>query len=305
MSAFDESGLLTKTQLADFDALVPPIAFSRRGFLASSAATGFAAAVVPTGPLLAQVVKTDSDGLEAGMVSFPSGGVEIQAYCARPKGKSNCPTVLVIQEIFGVHEYIQDTCRRLAKLGYLAFAPEMYQRQGDPKKFTAIPELIANVVSKVPDAQVMSDLDAAVVWINKNGGTESKLAITGFCWGGRVVWMYAAHNKNVKAGVAWYGRLTGEPNAMTPKHPYDVAETLNGAVLGLYGAADGGIPVTTVDEMKTRLSFGNAKSRASDFVVYPDTPHAFHADYRPSYRKAAADDGWARMNAWFKKHGVA
>jgi carboxymethylenebutenolidase len=303
--AISTAHVLREDQRAELDSLVPPITFSRRGFMASSIAGGFAASVVPTGPLLAQVISTDSVGLEAGPVSFMSDGVQIPAYCARPQGKSNCPTVLVIQEIFGVHEYIQDTCRRLAKQGFLALAPEMYVRQGDPRKYTAMADLFANVVSKVPDAQVMKDLDNAAAWAVANGGNASKLGITGFCWGGRVVWMYAAHNKNIKAGVAWYGRLTGQPNALSPTNPYDIAEQLHGPVLGLYGAADTGIPVSTVDEMRTRLSFGNAASRASDFVLYPDTPHAFHADYRPSYRAGPAQDGFNRLLAWFKLHGVS
>jgi carboxymethylenebutenolidase len=303
--ALARSHRLSQDQRAEFDSLVPPIAFSRRGFMAGSIAGGFAASVVPTGPLLAQVISTDSQGLEAGSVSFMSDGVQIPAYCARPIGKSNCPTILVIQEIFGVHEYIQDTCRRLAKQGFLALAPEMYVRQGDPRKYNSVPELFTHVVSKVPDAQVMKDLDNAAAWAASNGGSASNLGITGFCWGGRVVWMYAAHNKNIKAGVAWYGRLTGQPTPLTPTNPYDVAEKLYGPVLGLYGAADTGIPVSTVDEMRTRLSFGNAASRASDFVLYPDTPHAFHADYRPSYRAGPAADGFKRLLAWFKQHGVS
>jgi carboxymethylenebutenolidase len=278
---------------------------SRRGFMAGSLATGFAAAVVPTGELLAQVVTTSAEGLTAGEVKITVDGVDVPAYRAMPAGKTNCPVVLVVQEIFGVHEYIKDTCRRFAKLGYMAIGVELYFRQGDPTKYTAIPELFANVVSKVPDAQVMKDLDATAAWAGKNGGDTSKLAITGFCWGGRITWLYTAHNKNVKAGVAWYGRLSDNVTANNPKHPFDIAESLNGPVLGLYGGKDTGIPLANVDEMKTRLSFGNAASKASDIFVYPEAPHAFHADYRPSYRKEAAEDGWTKCIAWFKKNGVA
>jgi carboxymethylenebutenolidase len=278
---------------------------SRRGFMAGSLATGFAAAVVPTGELLAQVITTSVDGLAAGEIKISVDGVDVPAYRAIPTGKANCPVVLVVQEIFGVHEYIKDTCRRFAKLGYMAIGVELYFRQGDPTKYTAIPELFANVVSKVPDAQVMKDLDATAAWAGKNGGDINKLAITGFCWGGRITWLYTAHNKNVKAGVAWYGRLSDNVTPNNPKHPFDIAEVLNGPVLGLYGGKDTGIPLANVDEMKTRLSFGNTASKASDIFVYPEAPHAFHADYRPSYRKEAAEDGWAKCIAWFKKNGVA
>jgi carboxymethylenebutenolidase len=278
---------------------------TRRGFMAGSLATGFAAAVVPTGELLAQVITTDAVGLTAGEIKLTVGSVDVPAYRAMPSGKTNCPIVLVVQEIFGVHEYIKDTCRRFAKLGYMAIGVELFYRQGDPTKYAAIPELIANVVNKVPDAQVMKDLDAAVAWAGANGGDVNKLAVTGFCWGGRITWLYAAHNQGVKAGVAWYGRLTGAPTETSPFNPYEIAEKINGPVLGLYGGKDTGIPLATIDEMKTRLSFGTAASKASDFVIYPEAPHAFHADYRPSYRKDAADDGWAKALAWFKSNGVA
>jgi carboxymethylenebutenolidase len=212
--------------------------------------------------------------------------------------------LLVVQEIFGVHEHIKDVCRRFAKLGYMAIAPELFARQGDPSKYPSVPELFKNVVSKVPDAQVIADLDATTAWAGANGGNLDRLGITGFCWGGRVTWLYSAHSKRVKAGVAWYGRLTGDSTPMTPQHPYDIAAALNGPVLGLYGGVDTGIPVATVDEMKKRLAVGGAASKASEFVVYPEAGHAFHADYRPSYLKAAADDGWKRCLAWFSKHGV-
>jgi len=210
-----------------------------------------------------------------------------------------------VQEIFGVHEYIKDTCRRLARLGYQAIAPELYARQGDPRQYTAIPDILANVVSKVPDSQVMADLDACVAWAKTNGGDTTRLGVTGFCWGGRITWLYAAHNPGVKAGVAWYGRLTSPSSALTPRHPLDIAGTLNGAVLGLYGGQDPGIPPDTVEKMKAALAEStNPASQASAIHVYPDAPHAFHADYRTSYRKEAAEDGWQRMQAWFRKHGV-
>ena len=212
--------------------------------------------------------------------------------------------VLVIQEIFGVHEYIADTCRRFAKAGYLAIAPQLYARQGDASAYTDIAKLMAEVVSKVPDAQVMADLDGAVAWATANGGDGTRVGITGFCWGGRITWLYAAHGP-VKAGVAWYGRLVGQASELTPKHPVDLAPILKAPVLGLYGEKDTGIPLDTVDKMKAALAGGNAQAKASQFVVYPDTPHAFHADYRPSYRKGPAEDGWARALAWFKTHGVA
>ena len=288
----------------ELDSLVPHAPVPRRAFMAGSIAGGFAAAVAPVGHLLAQVIKTDTEGLTAGMVKISTPQGEIPAYRAMPAGKAKLPTILVIQEIFGVHEYIQDTARRFAKAGYLAIAPEMYFRQGDPSKYTAIPKLFEEVVSKVSDKQVMSDLDAAVAWAKGNGGDTDKLGITGFCWGGRGVWMYSAHNPALKAGVAWYGRLTSAKNEMSPTHPHDVAEKLHAPVLGLYGGADTGIPVTTIDEMKLHLSGGSAAAKASEFVIYPDAPHAFHADYRPSFRKDAAEDGWKRATAWFKQHGV-
>ena len=287
------------------DSLVPAAPLKRRGFVMGSLAGGFAVAVAPAGPLLAQTISTPAQGLEAGEVKIPTADGSMPAYRARPAGTQKLATVLVIQEVFGVHEHIKDVCRRFAQAGYLAIAPELYARQGDASRYGSVAEIFQNVVSKVPDAQVMADLDAATRWASANGGDAGRLAITGFCWGGRIAWLYSAHNPAVKAGVAWYGRLTGAANAMTPTHPYDIAEKLNGPVLGLYGGKDDGIPLTTVDEMKTRLSFGGAASRASDFVVYPDAPHAFHADYRPSYRKDAAQDGWVRCLGWMKRHGAA
>lgn len=274
---------------------------TRREFIiASSLAAGFALAVRP---ISAQVITTDSKGLIAGEVKIPVADGEIPAYRAMPATGKNFPTVLVIQEIFGVHEHIQDICRRFAKLGYLAIAPEMFARQGDVSQMSDIQEIISKVVSKVPDSQVMSDLDATVKWAAQSSkGNTKELGITGFCWGGRITWLYSAHNPNVKAGVAWYGRLVSESTALTPKNPIDIAANLKVPVLGLYGGSDNGIPNDTVEKMRQALKAGNS---GSEIILYPDTPHAFFADYRPSYRKQQAEDGWKKMLAWFKKHGVA
>jgi len=273
---------------------------SRRGFVVSTLAAGFALAVQPVS---ADTIKTDSEGLEAGEVKIPVKDGEIPAYRAMPSKGGPFPTVLVVQEIFGVHEHIKDVCRRFAKAGYLAIAPEMYARQGDVSKLTDIQEIIQKVVSKVPDAQVMADLDAAVAWAKASGkGDTAKLGITGFCWGGRIVWLYAAHNKDLKAGVAWYGRLVGQATELQPKYPLDIVADLKAPVLGLYGGADMGIPTPTVEKMQKALK--DAKKDA-EIVLYPDTPHGFHADYRPSYREKEAKDGWKRLLDWFKKNGVA
>lgn len=286
----------------DLDSLTPTRDFSRRDFVATSLGSGFAVAVLPVS---AQTITTDTVGLTAGPVSIPVGGFTLPAYRAAPAGRSDLPIVLVISEIFGVHEHIADVARRFAKQGYLAIAPEMFVRQGDAKAYSDIPKLIAEVVSKKGDAETMQDLDAVVAWAAANGGDRARLGVTGFCWGGRITWLYTAHNPQVKAGVAWYGRLVGEATPLAPRHPVDVAGTLNGPVLGLYGEKDGGIPLDTVDKMKSALAAGNAAAQRSTFVVYPDAPHAFHADYRPSYRKEAADDGWKRCLAWFRANGVA
>jgi carboxymethylenebutenolidase len=287
----------------DLDSLVPSRDFSRRDFVRGSLGTGFAAAVLP---VMAQtVVKTDAQGLEVGEVTIPVGDFKMPAYRAAPAGVRNAPVVLVVSEIFGVHEYIADVARRFAKLGYFAVAPELFVRQGDASAYGEIAKLLAEVVNKVPDAQVMGDLDATVAWARSQGADASKLGITGFCWGGRITWLYAAHNPALKAGVAWYGRLVGDRSPLTPAHPIDIAGRLHGPVLGLYGGQDGGIPLDTVDKMKSALAAGSPAARRSEFVVYPDAPHAFHADYRPSFRKEAAEDGWKRCAAWFKAHGVA
>ncbi|MBI3861824.1 MAG: dienelactone hydrolase family protein [Planctomycetia bacterium] len=279
---------------------MPQVDFTRREFVVTTLAAGFALAVQPVS---AETITTDAKGLEAGEVKIPVKDGEIPGYRAMPASGGPFPVVLVVQEIFGVHEHIKDICRRLAKLGYFAVAPELYSRQGDVSKFTlAQIQEIFKIVQTVPDAQVISDLDAAVEFARKSGkGDTAKLAVTGFCWGGRIVWLYSAHNKNLKAGVAWYGRLVGDKDDLHPKHPVDVAKSLNAPVLGLYGGADQGIPVSTVETMRAELK--DAKP-ASEIHVYPDTPHAFYADYRPSYRKEQADDGWKRLQEWLKKHGV-
>ncbi len=280
----------------------PPHDLTRRDFVGSAVGSGFAAAVLPAG---AQTIRTDSTGLTVGEVTILSGDFKMPAYRAMPAGKKDLPVVLVISEIFGVHEHIADVARRFAKLGYLSIAPELFVRQGDAQGYGEIGKLLSEVVNKVPDAQVMGDLDACVAWAKANAGDTARLGITGFCWGGRITWLYAAHNPAVKAGVAWYGHVLGAPSALKPKNPIDLVGQLKAPVLGLYGAEDQGIPVAAVDQMKAALAAGNAAAKASKVVVYPGAPHAFHADYRPSYKKDAADDAWKRCVAWFKANGVA
>lgn len=271
----------------------------RKFIIVTTLAAGYALAVQP---ISAKVISTDTKGLQAGEVKIPVADGEIPAYRAMPATGKNFPVVLVVQEIFGVHEHIQDICRRFAKLGYLAIAPELFARQGDVSKLTDIQEIISKVVSKVPDEQVMSDLDATVAWAQKSSkGNIDRLGITGFCWGGRIVWLYAAHNPKVKAGVAWYGRLVGEATPLTPKHPIDIASELTVPILGLYGGSDNGIPVQTVEQMRGALKSGNS---GSEIIVYADTPHGFFADYRPSYRKQPAESGWRHLKTWFRQHRV-
>lgn len=274
---------------------------TRRTALQAALGLGYAAAAAP---LLAQtVISTSADGLDVGTVHYEVNGFQVPAYHAAPAGKTGLPVVLVVQEIFGVHAYIADVCRRLAHAGYLAIAPELYARQGDPAQYSDIAKLMAEVVAKVPDAQAMADLDGAVAWAQAHGGDAQRVVITGFCWGGRIAWLYAAHGP-VKAGVAWYGRLVGNASVLTPRQPIDIAATLQAPVLGLYGEKDGGIPLDTIDKMKAALASGSAAAKASQWVVYPDASHAFHADYRPSYRQGPAQDGWKRALTWFKAHGV-
>ena len=280
----------------ELDSLQSPLTITRRGFVQTSLGAGFAAAVLP---VTAQtMITTDTQGLTAGEVKIPTKDGEMPAYRAMPTGKTGLPTVLVVQEVFGVHEHIKDVARRLAKHGYLAVAPELYARQGDPTKYTDTGALMKEIVSKVSDAQVMADLDAAAAWAAKNGG-GGKLGITGFCWGGRIVLMYAAHNPNLTAAVAWYGPTARSYHA-GDKTALDVAGQIKAPVLGLYGGADGGIPNDTVEKMGAALkAAGNTRS---EMVIFPNMPHAFYADYRPSYRKEAADDGWKRLTAWFKQY---
>jgi carboxymethylenebutenolidase len=287
---------------AEFDRASDNPDLSRRDFVRAAVGTGFAAAVMP---VTAQTIKTDSTGLTVGEVTIMVGDFKMPAYRAMPEGKTNLPVGLVVSEIFGVHEHIADVARRFAKLGYLAIAPELFVRQGDAQSYGEISKLMSEVVSKVPDAQVMGDLDATVAWAKANGGDTGRLAVTGFCWGGRITWLYAAHSPAVKAAVAWYGQLIGATNALKPTHPIDLTNKLNAPVLGLYGAEDQGIPVAAVDQMKAALATGNSNAKASQFVVYPGAPHAFNADYRPSYKKDAAEDGWKRCLAWFKANGAA
>jgi carboxymethylenebutenolidase len=288
---------------ADFDSLTPSQDFTRRSFVQTAIGSGFAAAVLPVAAQ--SVVTTPSDGLVVGEVTIDVNGFRMPAYRAAPAGGKNLPVVLVISEIFGVHEHIADVAKRFARQGYLAIAPELFVRQGDASNYGEMAKLMSEVIAKVPDAQVMGDLDATVAWAAANGGDTTRLGITGFCWGGRITWLFAAHNPAIKAGVAWYGRLVGAQSALTPHHPVELAGEIKGPVLGLYGGKDGGIPLDTVEQMKAALAAGSAAAKRSEFVVYPDAPHAFHADYRPSYRQAAAQDGWARCLAWFKANGVA
>ncbi|CAN5509580.1 dienelactone hydrolase family protein [soil metagenome] len=276
----------------------------RREFFVTSIIAGFALAVQP---IQAQTqIKTDEKGLITGEVKIPVADGEFPAYRAMPNEKNkNFPVVLVIHEIFGVHEHIQDLCRRFAKKGYMAIAPSLYARQGDVLQIKNVQEIIRNVVSKVPDAQVMSDLDATVAYAAKNNGNPKKLSITGFCWGGRIVWLYAAHNRKVDAGAAWYGQLVNRPNSppdtLHPTMPIDIAKDLKVPVIGLYGGLDTGIPLNTVQQMQDALKKGKSKS---EIVVYPNAKHGFNADYRESYNKEAATDAWAKMLDWFKKNGA-
>jgi carboxymethylenebutenolidase len=272
----------------------------RRVFLKAALGTGFAAAALPVEAQT--VIQTDTKSLSAGDHIIVINGQDVPVYRAQPEGKQNPPVILVISEIFGVHEHIKDVARRFARQGYMALAPDLFVRAGDATKVANIADLMKNIVSQTPDAQVMSDLDTVVTWAKQRGGDTDKLGITGFCWGGRITWLYSAHNPKVKAGVAWYGRLAGDATANSPKHPVDIAQNLKVPVLGLYGAKDTGIPLESVERMKAALGKGNS---GSQFVVYPNSGHAFHADYRPSFNPSDAKDGWRRAIDWFRRHGVA
>jgi carboxymethylenebutenolidase len=284
----------------DLDSLLGKPGLTRRDVIMTSLAVGFAAAVSPVSA--DTVIATDTDGLTAGEVKIPVVDGEVPAYRAMPSKGGPFSLVLVVQEIFGVHEHIKDLCRRFAKEGYLAVAPELYARQGDVSKFTDYKQIFAEVVSKVPDAQVMSDLDATVAWAGKSGsGDVKRVGVTGFCWGGRITWLYAAHSRQLKAGVAWYGRLAGEATELQPKYPLDVVAELKAPVLGLYGGQDQGIPLADVEKMRAALA---AAKNPSEIVVFPAAQHGFNADYRPSYRPDAARDAWRQCLAWFRKYGV-
>ena len=282
----------------------------RRSFIKTSAiaATGIGIGFAPASqPVMAAAIETSFTGLTAGEQSIPVGSSQIPAYVSRPeKAKGPLPIVIVVSEIFGVHEYIADVTRRFAKLGYLAIAPEFFVRAGDPSQYGTIAEIFTNIISKTPDSQVLGDLQAALVWAGKNGGDLKRVGVTGFCWGGRITWL-SATLPQVRAGVAWYGRLIGDKTEGNPRHPVDIATDLKAPVLGLYGAADAGISLASIDQMREALAKAaptNAAAKASQFEVYPDTPHAFHADYRESYREGPAKDGWEKCLTWFKKNGV-
>jgi carboxymethylenebutenolidase len=286
----------------DIDSLVPHVPFNRRTFIKAALGTGFAACVMPVS---AQTIHTDSDGLEAGEIAVRSGDTLVPAYRAQPKGKTHLPVIIVIHEAFGVHEHIADVCRRFAKLGYLAIAPNLFEREGDPMALPTIRQIDDQILSKVPDEQAMADLDATVAWAGEHGGDLNRLGVNGFCWGGRIAWLYAEHNPRLKAVAAWYGRVVGAKNAMTPANPLDLVANLHAPVLGLYGLQDQSIPQDTLEQMKQAIAQGPQAGRGSQFVVYEDAGHAFFADYRPSYKKADAEDGWRRVLVWFKQHGVA
>jgi carboxymethylenebutenolidase len=255
----------------------------------------------PATPVTEQtVIHTGSEGLREGDIVIPAGSDRIPGYFAAPAAGDGHPVVLVVHEIFGVHEHIRDVVRRLAHAGYMAVAPELFVRQGDVSALTSF-DAIRPIVAQVPDAQVLADLDAAADWAAAAGGDTGRLGITGFCWGGRITWLYAAHQPRLRAAVAWYGRLQGEPTALQPRHPLDVAATLRAPVLGLYGGEDASIPLQSIREFRTHL---RAVHPASVVHVYEQAPHAFFADYRPGYRRDAAADGWQRLLAWFRQHGV-
>ena len=272
---------------------------ARRGFVMTSLISGFTLA---TQRVEAQAIHTDTEGLDAGEAQIPVKDGKLPAYYARPAKGTDLPTVLVNEEIFGVHEYIKDTCRRLAKLGYMAVAPEVYARIGDLSKMTDIPTIVRDVISKKPDDELFSDLDSTLAWAAKNNGSATQLAVTGFCRGGRNTWMYATHNPSLKAAVAWYGPIKGQTSPIQPQVVLDVADKLKCPLLGLYGGKDTGI---SVDDVHAAEAKAKAAGKTVEIVVYPDAPHGFHADYRPSYRQADAEDGWKRLLAWFKQDGVA
>ena len=273
---------------------------SRRTFV-TSLVTGFTLAA---GPINAAAIVTDAGGLDAGEVSIPVSGGAIPAYRARPAGKKNAPVMLVTQEIFGVHEHIKDICRRFAKLGYYAVAPSLYARYGDPGKYDMahLEQLMTGIVRKVPDAEVMSDLDSTVAFAKGEGADTQRLGMIGFCWGGRIVWLYAAHNPSLKAGVAFYGPLRGDANTLRPHTAIDLAPQIQTPVLGLYGGLDMGITAADIEAMRSALTrSGNTKSRID---VFADAQHGFFADYRASYNEADAKIAWTRALDWLRANGV-
>ncbi|MBV8209455.1 MAG: dienelactone hydrolase family protein [Burkholderiaceae bacterium] len=275
----------------------------RRQFVKTSLAAGFAAAVSPIE--LRAVIHTDASALIAGELRIPTSSGPMPAYRAKPDKGDHLPTLLVVHEIFGVHEHIRDVCRRFAKLGYLAIAPDLFARYGDASAISDMQALMRDIVSKVPDSEVLSDLDRTARWAAENGGDPERQGVTGFCWGGRITWLYAAAQPRLKAAAAWYGQLIGEPSANRPRHPIDLAASLKVPVLGLYGGADAGIPLDTIERMKAALASAPVRGAESRFIVYPDAPHAFFADYRPNYREQAAHDAWARCHEWFVRHGLS
>jgi carboxymethylenebutenolidase len=283
----------------DVRGLQPKSRFGRRDFMMTSLMTGFTLAVNPVNAQT--IITTEAAGLTAGEVKISVADGTLPGYAAQPATGGPFPVTLVVQEIFGVHEHIKDMCRRFAKLGYLAVAPELYARTDDMSKVTDLDGARA-AAGKAPDKQVMSDLDSTVAWAKANKGDTARLGITGWCWGGRIVWLYAEHNPDLKAAVAWYGPLSGQTNELRPHHPLELVKELKAPVLGLYGGQDPSIPVADVDKMREACK---AAGKSCELVVYPDAPHAFNADYRPSYRAEAAKDGWQRLQNWFKQHGVA
>ncbi len=287
------------------------ISSDRRRFMKASAMTASAMGigfVAASEPVMATAIETDFLGIKAGEQMIPVGSFQLPAYVSRPeKAKGALPIVIVVSEIFGVHEYIADVTRRFAKLGYLAIAPEFFTRAGDPNTYGTTADIMSNIIAKTPDAQVLNDFQAALVWAGKNGGDVKKVGVTGFCWGGRITWL-SATLPQVRAGVAWYGRLIGEKTENSPRHPVDIAADLKAPVLGLYGAADAGISLESIEQMREALAKAapkNPAAKACRFEIYLDTPHAFHADYRASYREGPAKDGWEKCVAWFKQNGVA
>ena len=300
---------MNKNLINEASSLLNPEKTDRRDFLKKTAigvmGVGYVAAAEP---VLAEAIKTDFEGIQGGEVAFLSGSIQLPAYVARPSKtpKAGLPVIIVVSEIFGVHEYIADVARRFAKLGYLAIAPEFFVRAGDPSSLGTIADILKEIVAKTPDAQVMNDISSALAWADKNGGDLKRLGITGFCWGGRVTWLAAEQFSQIRAGVAWYGRLEGEKTENSPTHPIDLVAQLKAPVLGLYGGADTGIPVESVETMKRALASleNNKAAKNSRFEIYPDAPHAFHADYRASYREGPAKDGWSKCVAWFKQQGV-